>query len=294
MSPLVSVCVPSFNNADHIAAAIRSVLVQQLSDFELIVVDDCSTDETVEIVHRCRDSRLRVLVNPRNLGPAGNWNRAVSQASGRYVKVLCGDDLLYPACLERQVAALESSPTAVMACAKRDIIGNGGELLLRGRGLKGLSGHVPGRVAIRRTVQAGTNIFGEPAAVMLRAAALRRAGGFKTTADYVLDLELWCRLLEYGDLWAIPQVLCAFRVQPRSWSHALSRQQSAQARALLADLRRRQPDWMHRTDAFRGPLTASALGLARRTSYRLLAGGVPAWRGRAGGSTSGALVGGEL
>ena len=99
-SPRVSICIPTWRVGDFLEAAIQSVLSQTFTDFELVVVDDCSGDDTVARVRKyAEDPRLRCLVNQDNLGPEGNWNRCLAEASGEYIKLLPHDDLIAPECL---------------------------------------------------------------------------------------------------------------------------------------------------------------------------------------------------
>jgi hypothetical protein len=109
--------MPVYNRAAYLPAAIESVLVQRFTDFELIVVDDASTDDTRAIAqnYAARDSRVRVFGNAQNLGQFGNRNRAVTYARGRYVKYHDSDDLMYPHCLETMVTLLEAEPRAGFA-----------------------------------------------------------------------------------------------------------------------------------------------------------------------------------
>ena len=86
-TPRVSVCIPVFNGARFIAAAIESVLRQTFTDFELIIVDDHSSDRSLEIISGFHDDRLRVVVNERNLGAEGNWNRCLTESKGIYLKM---------------------------------------------------------------------------------------------------------------------------------------------------------------------------------------------------------------
>src|SRR5262249_33387929 len=110
----VSVLMTSYNREKYIAAAIRSVLAQTFRDFELIVVDDGSTDRSLEIARAFerRDSRIRVAANDRNLGDYPNRNRAAELASAPLMKYHDSDDLMYPHCLEVMVAMLSAQPTA--------------------------------------------------------------------------------------------------------------------------------------------------------------------------------------
>jgi glycosyltransferase involved in cell wall biosynthesis len=270
MSPLVSVCIPSYNSARHLGAAIESVLGQSLSDFELIVVDDCSSDGSLAVAERYKDRRLRLFRNETNLGAAGNWNRACALASGQFVKLVCGDDLLYPTCLEQQVQAFEvGGPSIAMVAAKRDIISTDGHVMIAARGLHGMAGPVPGADAIHRAVRFGTNPFGEPAAVLIRTAALRAAGPFRNTAEYLIDLDMWCRLLTHGDLYALPDAHAAFRVQKQSWSCALAGRQASQARVWMAETRRRHPELISWRTVAEGSVRSWVLERARRLAYRI-------------------------
>jgi glycosyltransferase involved in cell wall biosynthesis len=149
--PLVSVCVPAYKAERFIAATIESVLAQTTEDWELVVVDDASPDGTYDVAARyAGDGRVRVARNATNLGPVGNWNHVVAQARGRYVKLLCSDDLLYPR-LARQASALDAHPEAGMAASRRHHRRRRpGRLRRPGPGR--LAGAVPGRAALERMV----------------------------------------------------------------------------------------------------------------------------------------------
>jgi glycosyltransferase involved in cell wall biosynthesis len=265
--PAVSVCLPAYNGAAHVEAAIESVLVQSFPDFELVIVDDASTDRTAEIAGGYTDTRIRFLRNLQNLGAAANWNRAVAEARGHYLKLMGQDDLLYPSCLEQQVTVLDSERDVVLVCAKRDIIDGNGRVLLRGRGLNGMSGRIGTAEAARRIVRSGTNLFGEPVAVLIRSETASRAGQFDARLPYVIDIEYWCRLLVFGPVYALPETLSAFRVSEGSWSAALAREQAFQARSLLRTVRRRHAENVASSDYILGWLRAGVLSWLRRLMY---------------------------
>src|SRR6267154_4200111 len=92
--PLISICIPAYNNEHFIGSTLESVLHQTCSNFEIIVTDDHSTDRTISVVKKFGDRRIRLVENQANLGIAGNWNKALSLATGKYVKVMGADDLL--------------------------------------------------------------------------------------------------------------------------------------------------------------------------------------------------------
>jgi len=113
-SPLVSVLMTCYNRELFIAEAIESVLSSTFTDFELIIVDDCSTDNTVEILNKYKliDTRIKVFINKKNLTDYHNRNKAASYASGKYLKYLDSDDLIYPHGLELIVKCMEKFPEA--------------------------------------------------------------------------------------------------------------------------------------------------------------------------------------
>jgi glycosyl transferase family 2 len=182
-SPCVSVLLTSYNRERYIAAAIESVLQQTFHDFELIVSDDGSRDDTVAIAQHYaqQDPRVRVSVNERNLGDYANRRQAASLARGLYIKYHDSDDLMYPHCLETMVRALEGESRAAFA-------------------LSG-SHHWPGgpcpmlltpKLAYEREFL-GSGLFHlGPAGALFRADAFRELGGFPVAgvaSDYLFWLD---------------------------------------------------------------------------------------------------------
>lgn len=112
--PLVSVLMTAYNRKKYIAEAIESVLASTYTNFELIIVDDCSKDDTVNIAKEfeSKDNRITVYVNEKNLGDYPNRNRAASYANGKYIKYLDSDDIMYPHCLQVMIKAMEQFPKA--------------------------------------------------------------------------------------------------------------------------------------------------------------------------------------
>lgn len=92
--PKFSVCIPTYNRALFLKQAVQSVLEQDFLDFELIIVDDCSTDNTYETVLEFDDPRIKIFVNDYNLGLVGNWNRCLELANGEIIWILHDDDVL--------------------------------------------------------------------------------------------------------------------------------------------------------------------------------------------------------
>lgn len=113
-APAFSVCIPSYNAAEIIAETLESVLRQTFDDFELVVVDDCSTDATEAVVRSYGDPRIVFHRNDRNLGYARNIARCCALASGRFIYLLGNDDVLSPVALERARAAFELDPDVAL------------------------------------------------------------------------------------------------------------------------------------------------------------------------------------
>jgi glycosyltransferase involved in cell wall biosynthesis len=225
--PLVSVCMPIYNGGAYLASAIDSVLAQSYANFELRIIDDASTDGSWERLRQIGDPRVVVERNAHNLGPEGNWNKALLAARGKYIKLFHQDDLLPPDCLARQVAALEQHPDAVLAFCRRDIIGpQGKKLLSRGAGWPERA--VSQAEMVRRCARQGTNVVGEPSAVLLRADVAAAVGAFDASIPYMVDLDYWVRMMAHGPAWYSDAALAAFRVSPRQWSAAIGMRQGRQ------------------------------------------------------------------
>ena len=129
---------------------------------------------------------------------------------------------------------------------------------------------VPGRMAIRKTVRSGGNQIGEPTAVMLRTEVARKVGGFEEGQSLCMDLDLWCRMLKSGDLYVIPDVLCAFRVSSGSWSVGIG---WSQTEAYYSFIQRRVSDdkaILTRMDRWRATVCAAFNSVGRMAFYRVL------------------------
>ena len=266
--PRVSVVVPSFNNSGFIEATIDSVLSQTYEDFELVVADHSSSDGTWQRLQRyAADPRVRLLRTDPGGGAPRNWARVTEAARGELLKLVCGDDIIYPDCLRAQVEAMDANPSVVLVSARRDLIDARGAKVLGGRGLAGLAGRVPGRAAARHTVVAGSNIFGEPACVLIRRQTLQDAGGWDGRHPFVIDEATYVNVLLRGDFLGIDETLAAFRLSSTQWSVHLANRQSEQVIGLHHRLARDVPGLLSRADLVRGDLRARAMAFARRLAY---------------------------
>ena len=202
--PAVSVLITAYNREDYIAESIGSVLAQTFGDFEILVTDNQSTDRTVEIARRFErlDSRVRVVVNERNLGQFGNRNRAASLAAGEFLKFHDSDDVMYPHCLAVMVPALRAEPRA-------------GFGLSNSRSWPG--GPVPMLLTPRQSYQREFLGFGlfmcGPAGALFRTEVFHALGGFE---DYGApsDTIFWMRACAHYPVLLLPGDLFYYREHP--------------------------------------------------------------------------------
>src|SRR5215218_5358598 len=221
--PRVSVVVPPYNNGKYIEDTMQSILNQTFRDIEIIVSDHSSTDDTWPKLQRfSADCCVQLTRIPPGGGAERNWQHVTSLATGEFVKLVCGDDLLYQTALEDQVAALDRHPSAAFVASQRDLLDADGRPVLHGRGLARLDGLVDGRTAARATVVAGSNIFGEPVCVLFRRDVLQRVGGWDGRWPYVIDEATYVRCLLAGDVVALRRTLGGFRMNQAQMSVKLA------------------------------------------------------------------------
>lgn len=261
--PSVSVCVPVRNGGRFLGETVRSVLDQTYRDFELVVLDNASTDDTAAVARSFADPRVRVERATSPLSLPDNWNRAVQLTRAPLVKLVCADDLLHPRCLELQVGPMEADPGLAVVAARRHMIDEYSRVIVPRRGLSGLVGVRTGVEVARRVVRLGTNPIGEGANVMFRREDFAAAGGFRTERQHIMDLDMWMRLLQYGEFLGLPEPLAAFRIRSGSTSGGNGGSIDAEQRTLARELGASSLFQVRGIDAAVGRLFGP-LGRARR------------------------------
>ncbi len=271
--PLVTVTIPMYNNERFIRQTIESILSQTYSNFELLVYDDNSSDCSFEIACSFRDPRIRVVKNKRNLGPEGNWNRAVRDVSGKYVKLICGDDILYPECLEKQVAVLEkdSRKRISLVCSQRTIIDPDGKPIIKKINLVEKGRHNPTDI-IRKIIRMGTNILGEPVCGLYPAALLPFTNGYSARVPYTIDLDFWMQLLKLGELHMIDEPLCAFRISDESWSSRIGDMRYHQFIEFMEQTASEKTFEVTDLDMFIGKINCAVHSMTSTVGFKLFAG----------------------
>lgn len=207
---LVSIIIPVYNGENHIRGAIESCLSQTYSNIEIIIINDNSKDNTEKIILEYKDERIRYIKNEINQGAAGNWNRGLDFAIGKYVKILCHDDILEKDCIEKQVAILDKYNNVSLVTSASEVILNGGKKISERRYFKE-DGIYNGKEILTKALKDRKNYFGEPSICMWRNNHIRF---FKN--KYAPDFEFAIYQLLEGDLYYIDEVLSKFRLANNS------------------------------------------------------------------------------
>lgn len=208
----MSVCIPTYNYGHFLAQAVESVLAQTFEDFELLVLDDASSDDTDAVMAQyAGDPRVTYVRNEHNVGLFANFNSCAQRTSGRYLKFLCADDWLHEDFLADTVDLLERNPDAALATTAGYRVDEGGKPLAveygpyRGREL------VPAHEA-ELALARWYNVIGMPSAVLMRRSAFETAGGFDAEFAPAADVFLWLSVLQTGALAYLSQPRCFTRI----------------------------------------------------------------------------------
>ena len=224
--PRVSVLMTTYNGARFIAESIDSILTQTWQDFELIVVDDASTDATPDILHACHDPRLRVMRHTKNRGIVAARNAGFGAASGEFIAALDHDDLSHPERLRRQVAYLDANPHVVML---------GTEVRLRSEGKDRAPDHptVGDPLALHWLLLIDNPLTWS--SIMLRRDAVQRLGVFlRPDLELADDFDLYHRLLSIGEIARLDDALTTYRFHPASASYQSAARLDDNAARVLA------------------------------------------------------------
>lgn len=194
-SPRITVSLPTCNGAKFLREALFGLRQQGQVDFDLVVSDDRSEDETLEVVVEAFGDRARVSVNPERLGLAGNWNRCVELSRTPLVAIAHQDDVMKAGHLAAHLAAFEANPGAGLVASSAEVIDQDGQEVPESVIGRGGCGHIDrtfplGRFVSELAVQNPLRCSG----VTIAAAAHAAVGGFDPTFRYVVDWDFWLRV----------------------------------------------------------------------------------------------------
>jgi glycosyltransferase involved in cell wall biosynthesis len=216
--PVITVVIAAYNSEKTIRETVESVLSQTFSDFELIVIDDGSTDSTLEVLSQMEDPRLRVFSYP-NAGVAASRNRGIALASGEYVAFLDHDDLWTPDKLEAQLRALQEDPRIGVSYSLVHCIDEAGRFLHPCSRITA-SGDVYARLLVTDFLDTVSN-------PLIRKEALDRIGGFDESLASADDWDILLRLAACYPFACVSAVQVLYRECPDSLSFDVSRMEAA-------------------------------------------------------------------
>lgn len=230
--PKVSICVPTYNGSEFLEECINSCLSQTFNNFEVIILDDGSTDETVDIAKKyLYDSRVKLFTNSSNLGLVNNWNKCIDLAKGEWIKFVFQDDYIEPDCLKNFIQHIDDD--IFLLVSKRSFIFSKDTSAIdkqyynsRLRTLNNtratLSGNKISPDVISKVAceNIALNFIGEPSLTMFKKDIVKKIGYFNTNLVQICDFEFFLRLASNYGLIYIPEKLCHFRVHKASASSA--------------------------------------------------------------------------
>jgi len=223
--PKVSICIPIYNGEQYLEDALNSVLNQTYKNFEVVIVDDQSTDKSHEIAksYALNDTRIHVFKNEKNLGLVGNWNKCIELAKGEWIKFVFQDDLITDNCLELMMASANDK-SRFIACYRDFLFEadvNEGTIETF-RKYPRLSDVFEKKINVNNVYFAQTvlscpdNFIGEPTSTLIHKTVFDQYGYFNPSFSQLCDIEYWIRIGVNEGLTIIPHYLAHFRVHSNS------------------------------------------------------------------------------
>ena len=226
MESLVSICIPVYNAEKTIAKTIASILAQTYTDFELIIVDNASTDKSVDIVKSFQDPRISLIEYHTHLPNAElNWDRCFYHAKGEYMAIFHADDIYLPDMIKRQIETFRNDPLIVGVFTLGNIINDKDEIVSEF--------HIPkeiiGGCILFESILLYADFLPTPTAMLKRDVYTKcspfRYDEFKSASD----LDMWLRVISFGTLAIINEKLFNYRISKSQGSNTLFRLRTKEA-----------------------------------------------------------------
>jgi glycosyltransferase involved in cell wall biosynthesis len=228
--PAVTVLMGVYNAATYLREAIDSILNQTFTDFEFLIYNDGSTDETAAIVRAYVDSRISFFDNPVNRSVSPNLNEGIERAAGRYIVRMDGDDIAHPERIAKQVAYMDAYPEVGLCGTAIQYFGASNALI-----------QLPqDNDTIQHTMWL-QNAFYQPS-VIIRTSVLRESGlRYDVQYEFAEDYKLWSDMCAVTQVHNMPEALLNYRIHP----HQISRRQSLGQQQVSAKIRKEQMQRLH-------------------------------------------------
>ena len=224
-SPLVSIVLPMYNAAKYIKECVDSILAQTYSDFELLIIDDGSTDDSVKIVETYKDSRIRLIRNSHDF--IASLNKGIVESRGKYIARMDADDKMKPHRLEKQVEVMETMPEIVLCCSYMQRMGGTD---IYNAGIKGRFPHFKSLLLVG-------NFISHPTTMMRKDYLKTNELNYRNGYPYAEDYKLWTEIaLLGGGLYIVPEPLIDYRVSDSQVSRMHHNTQEASALKIRNEL----------------------------------------------------------
>lgn len=219
MNELVSIVIPNYNYGLYIRQAIESAVNQSYKNIEIIIIDDCSTDNSVEIINEYVEkyNNIKLFVNDKNMGVVATHNRCIELSNGEYITVLSSDDYIHSQFIEKSIKKLREYPTAAMVATDLSYVDNDNNVTYP-------NSFYPNSFFCKGIYQCKiwmfTNTF-VPSQVLFRRKCIEDpeiGGMFSYLADTFIDTELWFRMCLKYDFVYLKERLCYYRMHIGSYS----------------------------------------------------------------------------
>lgn len=212
--PTVSVLMPVYNGEKYLKPALKSLFNQTLKNFELIVINDGSTDKTSDILNSIKDKRLKIVNNGLNLGVAKSLNIGLGQANGKYIARCDADDICLPARLQKQVNFLNQNKLYALVGSKCELIDSQERILDEKLIKNGVNDSVITDRQIRKQLLIRNPII-HPT-VLMRKQLLLKVGNYRPIFNGAEDYDLWFRLSKIGKLYNLKEQLLRKRIHKQT------------------------------------------------------------------------------
>ncbi|MBL7932742.1 MAG: glycosyltransferase family 2 protein [Bacteroidia bacterium] len=227
-TPLVSICIPTYNGESFLRECLDSCIDQSFDDYEIVICDDRSEDGTWHLLESYvnDNSKIRLFKNESNLGLVGNWNRCIENARGEWIKFVFQDDFVRRDCLEKFVNEIEPG-IELIVCARNFVLSknapleqlkyyNEGVRTLKNTCSQNSNTYSPEVIAGIAISNMAMNFIAEPSLTFFRKSVVNRVGVFNPHLKQICDLEFFLRLASQCGLRYVPEKLCGFRIHEAS------------------------------------------------------------------------------
>lgn len=216
--PDISICIPVYNGAEFIRETVKSVLDQSFKNFELIILDNASKDETSQIIQQFNDPRIKLFSNIETVSAHQNWSAVVSMASAPWTKLLCADDILVPGSLEHVHGLIQKFPDVEIFAGTRNVINEQGCEVRGNKPFSNSQIRISQSELIDAVLKCGSNPIGESCCITWKSELTNKTGLFSQNWKYFIDVDYWIRLAAFSDLVVTPVQVASFRISSNSWT----------------------------------------------------------------------------